>query len=300
MFRVVASWMRMCDRYRQQLSAALDPEQDFGYILGIVGGSLMLILLGYPLRKRLKPRSTMVGSVRFWFQLHMFLGLVGPTAILFHARFSSNSFNGTVAMVAMIVVASSGLIGRFLYSRVHRGYSDRKLELRSLKLEMQGLLEELDAGGVVQGAVRQELEQFEAAAITAGGAFWSGAGAVLGLGVRSRLVERRLGRKLRAAGRGCTAQLERTLADFFISLRRAAEFAFFDRLLRLWHLQNLYGNLGHTEAKAIAHYNRGLTHEKLGDLQRAYEDFREALRLKPDFTMAASQLERFTVVPAGD
>ena len=55
-----------------------------------------------------------------------------------------------------------------------------------------------------------------------------------------------------------------------------------------------------TEAKAIAHYNRGLTHEKLGDLQRAYEDFREALRLKPDFTMAASQLERFTVVPAGD
>lgn len=225
--------------YRQQLSAALDPEQDFGYILGIVGGSLMLILLGYPLRKRLKPRSTMVGSVRFWFQLHMFLGLVGPTAILFHARFSSNSFNGTVAMVAMIVVASSGLIGRFLYSRVHRGYSDRKLELRSLKLEMHGLLEELDAGGVVQGAVRQELEQFEAAAITAGGAFWSGAGAVLGLGVRSRLVERRLGRKLRAAGRGGTARLERTLADFFISLRRAAEFAFFDRLLRLWHLLHL-------------------------------------------------------------
>ena len=40
--------------YRQQLSAALDPEQDFGYVLGIVGGSLMLILLGYPLRKRLK------------------------------------------------------------------------------------------------------------------------------------------------------------------------------------------------------------------------------------------------------
>lgn len=53
------------------------------------------------------------------------------------------------------------------------------------------------------------------------------------------------------------------------------------------------------EARSIAHYNRGLTHEKLGDLQLAYEDFREALRLDPEFAMAASQLQRFTVVPAG-
>lgn len=53
------------------------------------------------------------------------------------------------------------------------------------------------------------------------------------------------------------------------------------------------------DARATAHYNRGLTHEKLGDLQSAYEDFRAALRLRPDFTLAAAQMERFTVVPAG-
>ena len=51
------------------------------------------------------------------------------------------------------------------------------------------------------------------------------------------------------------------------------------------------------EARAIAHYNRGLTHEKLGDIQSAYEDFREALILKPDFALAATQMQRFTVVP---
>ncbi|MEZ6030521.1 MAG: tetratricopeptide repeat protein [Hyphomonadaceae bacterium] len=54
-----------------------------------------------------------------------------------------------------------------------------------------------------------------------------------------------------------------------------------------------------TDAKAVAHYNRGLTHEKLGDLQSAYEDFREALYLDPDFELAAQQMQRFTVVPAG-
>lgn len=51
-------------------------------------------------------------------------------------------------------------------------------------------------------------------------------------------------------------------------------------------------------ARAIGHYNRGLTHEKLGDLQAAYEDFRAALTLQPEFKQAADQMARFTVVPA--
>lgn len=52
------------------------------------------------------------------------------------------------------------------------------------------------------------------------------------------------------------------------------------------------------EARVIGYYNRGLTHEKLGDLQSAYEDFRRALEMRPDFKLATQQLERFEVVPA--
>jgi Tfp pilus assembly protein PilF len=51
-------------------------------------------------------------------------------------------------------------------------------------------------------------------------------------------------------------------------------------------------------ARVIGYYNRGLTHEKLGDLQAAYEDFRTALNMKPDFKLASDQISRFTVVPA--
>lgn len=51
-------------------------------------------------------------------------------------------------------------------------------------------------------------------------------------------------------------------------------------------------------ARTVGYYNRGLTHEKLGDLQSAYEDFRNALELQPDFKQAADQMARFTVVPA--
>lgn len=54
------------------------------------------------------------------------------------------------------------------------------------------------------------------------------------------------------------------------------------------------------EARVVGYYNRGLTHEKLGDLQSAYEDFRRALEIRPEFTAAADQMRRFTVVPATD
>jgi tetratricopeptide (TPR) repeat protein len=52
------------------------------------------------------------------------------------------------------------------------------------------------------------------------------------------------------------------------------------------------------DARAIGFYNRALCHEKLGDLQSAYEDFRRALDTQPAFKLAADQLERFTVVEA--
>lgn len=52
--------------------------------------------------------------------------------------------------------------------------------------------------------------------------------------------------------------------------------------------------------RAIGYYNRALTHEKLGDIQSAYEDFHKALEIEPEFELAAQQLERFQVIPASD
>lgn len=51
-----------------------------------------------------------------------------------------------------------------------------------------------------------------------------------------------------------------------------------------------------TDAKAIGFYNRALTYERLGNVQAAYDDFRNALATNPEFKLAAKQLERFTIV----
>jgi len=45
----------------------------------------------------------------------------------------------------------------------------------------------------------------------------------------------------------------------------------------------------------LAYYNRGLAKEKLNNARGAYEDYRKALELDPNFTLASEQLQRFLV-----
>lgn len=101
------------------------PDTGLGYWLGIAGAVVMLALLIYPLRKRM-PSLRFLGSVPAWFRLHMAFGLLGPSLILLHCNFKSQSFNATVALNAMLIVAGSGLIGRYLYSHVHSTLSGKR------------------------------------------------------------------------------------------------------------------------------------------------------------------------------
>lgn len=221
--------------------AWIDPEAGIGYTLGIVGGSLMIILLAYPVRKRVRGNPR-VGSVGFWFRFHMLLGLIGPLAILYHSRFSWGALNSAVALGAMLIVAGSGLIGRFLYARVHRGYSGRKLEVRSLREDIVALVDLMRASGLDGDAVAQYYQPFEQKAVQAGASFWSSAKAIVGLGISSRFAKRsaqRVIKRIAAADPPRRAALLQGNAEFFEAVRRAAEFAFYDRMLRLWHLLHL-------------------------------------------------------------
>lgn len=110
----------------------LTPESGAGYWLGIIGGSLMLILLLYPLRKKVRFLN-MFGPIKYWFKLHMLFGVLGPVAILFHANFSLGSTNSNVAFFSMAIVASSGLVGRYLYAKIHHGLYGRKSNLKELR-----------------------------------------------------------------------------------------------------------------------------------------------------------------------
>lgn len=109
-------------------------ESGIGYWLGIIGGSMMLLLLIYPSRKK-HSNWVYLGSVKFWFKLHMFLGVVGPVLIIYHSGYSLGSLNSRVAFISMLIVASSGLVGRYLYRRIHHGLYGKKIQFDDLYLK---------------------------------------------------------------------------------------------------------------------------------------------------------------------
>ena len=90
----------------------LTPRSGFGYALGIAGGSAMLLLLVYPLRKRLRFLG-FLGTTKRWFQAHMALGILGPLLILFHSNFSLGATNSNVALACMLVVSAFGFRAAF-------------------------------------------------------------------------------------------------------------------------------------------------------------------------------------------
>jgi len=104
---------------------------------------------------------------------------------------------------------------------------------------MDGLLDVLAHGGLPREEIRERMQPFEDSAVSAGGAFWTSARAVIGLGLRTRGAERRLRASLARTDDARAAMLAETATEFFQATRRAAEFAFYDRLLRLWHLLHL-------------------------------------------------------------
>ena len=116
---LLAGWVSRDQRY-------LVAESGIGYWFGIIGGSMMLILLIYPMRKRFR-RWAVIGSVKSWFRIHMILGLAGPVIIIFHSGFKLGSFNSSVAFFCMLTVALSGLVGRKLYEGIHHGLYGSKV-----------------------------------------------------------------------------------------------------------------------------------------------------------------------------
>lgn len=50
----------------------------------------------------------------------------------------------------------------------------------------------------------------------------------------------------------------------------------------------------------IAYYDRAIADEALGNIRAAYEDYKKALEIQPDFALASEQLARFRVVRRAD
>ena len=219
-------------------------EEGIGYYLGIIGSVMMLMLLLYPLRKRLRA-FRVIGNVRGWFRLHMLLGVIGPTLVILHSNFSLGSLNSTIAFFAMLTVAGSGYIGRFLYAHIHRGLYGKKLSTQEMKTEIAALHEALALDETTQDAVNTKLNDFEKRLI--GTSLLASLSRIISGPLARRSLRRQVKAEVAKSVHALPAEAQRqalstftaTLNQYLARTARAEAFSFYERMFALWHLLHL-------------------------------------------------------------
>jgi len=225
----------------------LTAESGVGYWLGIAGAIVMLLLVAYPLRKRFRAFHGM-GRVANWFRFHMILGIIGPTLVILHTNFKLGSLNSRLALFTMLTVVASGIVGRYLYAKIHKGLYGKQAELRDVLSDIMTLKQELGAELAGQSGIRQELERYTPKDGFTSPSFVASVVSAALAGVRARSSRRRIRREVklllsrpeqqrstRRQRRAKMREIDAHLRIFFAAVKKAQRLAFFERLFGMWH-----------------------------------------------------------------
>lgn len=232
-------WLHRDDNY-------LTAETGNGYILGIVGGSLMLALLLYPVSKRVALLTRLM-PIRYWFGTHMILGIIGPVMILFHSNFHMGSTNSNIALFSMLLVAGSGIIGRYIYTSIHHGLYGKRVTLTEIKQKIQDDHEELLNLFTVDEKLKHHLEKMEEKALRPHTGLSKSLLHVIYMAVNARHFNRKVLRLLKNSHKehGENKNLPdskvvtRSIKHYTLTLRQATAFRVYERLFSLWHILHL-------------------------------------------------------------
>lgn len=97
-----------------------------GHITGWIGLAVILLVFVYPVRRRLAKNRTWP---RGWFQVHMVAGVAGPLLIVLHSGAHMHALVPVLAMVAMGIVALSGIIGEAVHYLALRTLNEERRQL---------------------------------------------------------------------------------------------------------------------------------------------------------------------------
>jgi hypothetical protein len=227
-------------------------SDDVSYWIAVSGGSMMLALFSYPLRKHLRFMHRL-GKVKWWFWAHIFFGIAGPWLILVHSSFRIGSLNAGVALCSMVIVVASGVVGRFIFVRVNRVLDGERISLDALR-ERAGLIES-DARSKLDFSpeVKARLLAFERRELHNNPSWWSHLRQVTLLPVGQHIARVRCASELRrrlrelAAAQGWTPDdLHRRqrqalrLSDRYLdAVVSVAQYIALRRMFALWRVAHL-------------------------------------------------------------
>lgn len=238
--------------WSQRDEQVIIPGEGIGYWIGIAGSVMMLILVLYPVRKAYA-KEQRFGRIATWFKSHMVMGILGPTLVILHSNFEFKAVNSIVATIAMLTVVASGIFGRFLYSKIHKGLYGAKSEAKALLADADAFKHAFgdDLGGAPDALT--ELKGYETAILDKN----------MGLAESARL-KLRLSRLTRTNRKAHVSEMQAAIAaralrehwddgtyqqrlsaasehlDLYnAAVRKAASFKFYDRLFGWWHVLHM-------------------------------------------------------------
>ena len=227
----------------------IDPGEGIGYFLGIAGAVPMVLLLLYSFRKRLR-FMRYFGATKYWFRVHMMFGVIGPVIILYHSNFQVGSLNSQVALFCTLLVAGSGIVGRYLYTQIHHGLYGRKASLRELTDQLSTSATHLSSRDGFIDDIREELGELSRQALTPPNSVWESICRPIVMGfhtrwlyyrmswsVRRKLIARSVASPIVAQHRErLTHTTQKFLRQHLRQTRKVSQFGAYERLFSLWHI----------------------------------------------------------------
>jgi hypothetical protein len=212
----------------------------------------MLLLFSYPLRKHFRFAHAW-GRVKWWFLVHMFLGVGGPLLILLHSTFHVGSLNAAVALYSMIVVALSGVVGRFIYARVHKGLRGEEISLKALQAHVSPEQEDVRSRLAFAPVVEARLRAFEQVEMQAPAGWVTYFRQVFWLPVKQAYVYLQCVAELREPIRRLAAHSQWSPEDlarrersarklvrrYLFAVVKVAHFTAYEKLFSLWHVAHI-------------------------------------------------------------
>lgn len=228
------------EQVRDPLHAWLKPSGWLGQGAGVLAVTIFLFLWLYPLRKRFRWLA-FTGSIANWLDVHSLAALGLPLLVAMHAAWR---FGGVIGLGfwAMMVVWASGIVGRYLYSRIPRSQAGVELTIEEIGAQRQAMLEEIAArSGLEVAAIEASLAADPS--LTSGLGLWPTFRRMIADDLRRRQAAKALRREIqrrrplqRRGDMNALREVVRLASREMALLQRARMLGATHNILRFWHV----------------------------------------------------------------
>jgi hypothetical protein len=145
----------IAERVRHPLHPIFRSSGWVGQSAGILAFAIFIFLWLYPLRKRWKALA-FTGAIGKWLDVHVTAALSLPLLLAIHSAWRSGGVIG-LGTDAMLIVCASGVVGRYLYTRIPRAKSGVELTRDEVTEERRAIVAQIAESAKLPVHVVEEL-----------------------------------------------------------------------------------------------------------------------------------------------